>query len=255
MAMDTLRSHKVRSVADDSRNRDRRDKRDLGGFDHRWPERLHPEEGGIVRRAHLFRVAHSASVRASAGFPRRSGMRKYIQATDAQFVRDDRARLFDFVTTFGTRAFFFGDSNDIRYGSERSGANHRSRRGTANMPTRFRCSPCTRPVHLALRRGAFAQVIVLGAADIGFAVRPTWTRSARWSGMNGREYEVIGVFEQDPGLFGGPGVDQFAVIPFSLFHKQYPESKELILAFTVPKDVNPDSAKDEVTKRCAGCGT
>ena len=44
---------------------------------------------------------------------------------------------------------------------------------------------------------------------------------------------MIGVFEKDPGLFGGPGVDQFAVIPFSIFRKHYPESKELILAFTV----------------------
>ena len=46
--------------------------------------------------------------------------------------------------------------------------------------------------------------------------------------MNGREYEVIGVFEKDPGMFGGPGVDQFAVIPFNLFRKQYPEAKELM---------------------------
>ena len=53
--------------------------------------------------------------------------------------------------------------------------------------------------------------------------------------MNGREYEVIGVFEKDPGMFGGPGVDQFVVIPFSLFRKQYPESKELILAFSIRK--------------------
>ena len=38
------------------------------------------------------------------------------------------------------------------------------------------------------------------------------------------------------------------MIPFSLFRKQYPESKELILAFSVPKDVDPEKAKDEVTE-------
>ena len=41
--------------------------------------------------------------------------------------------------------------------------------------------------------------------------------------LNGRPYEVIGVFEKDPGLFGGPGVDQFVVIPLTNFRKHYPE--------------------------------
>ena len=31
--------------------------------------------------------------------------------------------------------------------------------------------------------------------------------------LNGRPYEVVGVFQKDPGLFGGFGVDQFACIP------------------------------------------
>jgi putative ABC transport system permease protein len=41
-------------------------------------------------------------------------------------------------------------------------------------------------------------------------------------------------------------VDQFAVIPFSTFRKQYPEAKELILAFSIPKNVDAEKAKDEV---------
>jgi putative ABC transport system permease protein len=64
--------------------------------------------------------------------------------------------------------------------------------------------------------------------------------------MNGRQYEVIGVFEQADGMFGGPGVDQFAIIPFSLFAKHYPDSKEHIIAFSYPHDVHPDRALDEV---------
>ncbi|HYP15204.1 MAG TPA: FtsX-like permease family protein, partial [Bryobacteraceae bacterium] len=63
--------------------------------------------------------------------------------------------------------------------------------------------------------------------------------------MNGRQYDVIGVFEKDAGMFGGPGVDQFAVIPFSLFRKQYPESKELIMAFSLPENISPEKGKDE----------
>ena len=59
-------------------------------------------------------------------------------------------------------------------------------------------------------------------------------------------YEVIGVFEHDQGLFLGPGVDIFAIIPLSYFKKEYPESKELVMAFTVPKNVNIETAQGEV---------
>src|SRR5690242_4850983 len=50
--------------------------------------------------------------------PEKIRTRKYIQATDAQYLREV-CRSVSFITTFGTRAFFFGDSNDIRYGNER----------------------------------------------------------------------------------------------------------------------------------------
>src|SRR5207248_9103092 len=59
-------------------------------------------------------------------------------------------------------------------------------------------------------------------------------------------YEVIGVFEHDQGLFLGPGVDIFAIIPLSKFRKEYPEAKELIMIFTIPKDVNIETAQGEV---------
>ena len=41
--------------------------------------------------------------------------------------------------------------------------------------------------------------------------------------LNGQLYEVIGVFEKDPGLFGCFGVDQFVCIPMSNFHENYPD--------------------------------
>ena len=39
--------------------------------------------------------------------------------------------------------------------------------------------------------------------------------------LDGRLYEVIGVFEKDRGFFGF-GVDQFACIPLSNFRKNFP---------------------------------
>ena len=52
----------------------------------------------------------------------------------------------------------------------------------------------------------------------------------------------------DPGLFGGPGVDIFAVIPLSKFRKEYPEARELLMIFTVPQNASVDVAKDEVVQ-------
>jgi putative ABC transport system permease protein len=178
--------------------------------------------------------------------PEKIRMRKYIQDTDATYLRETCPSL-QFVTTFGTRAFFFGDSNDIRYGSER--VERIILRGAS--PEYADAIPL-----FSVGRGRFVSrydeehsrmVVVIGAA-INDSLFPHADPIGKMVRMNGRQYEVIGVFEQDAGLFGGPGVDQFAVIPFSLFRKQYPESKELIMAFSIPQDVSPGRAKDEVTE-------
>jgi putative ABC transport system permease protein len=176
--------------------------------------------------------------------PEKIRVRKYLQPEDAARIKALCPSL-TYVTTFGTRAFFFGDQNDIRYGNER--VERIILRGTE--PEYAEAIPL-----FAVNLGRFItrydedharSVVVLGA-NIADSLFPHISPLGRTVRMNGREYEVIGVFEPDPGLFGGPGVDQFAVIPFSLFHKQNPESKELFLAFTFPKEVTADRAKDEV---------
>ena len=53
--------------------------------------------------------------------------------------------------------------------------------------------------------------------------------------------------EKDPGLFGGPGVDTFVIIPYSTFHKLYPESREHFLAVRARDPSLLPQAKDEVT--------
>src|SRR3954453_868032 len=178
--------------------------------------------------------------------PEKIRMRKYIQDTDATYLKETCPSV-QFVTTFGTRAFFFGDSNDIRYGAER--VERIIIRGAS--PEYADAIPL-----FSVGRGRFVSrydeeharmVVVIGAA-INDSLFPHSDPIGKMVRMNGKQYEVIGVFEQDAGLFGGPGVDQFAVIPFSLFHKQYPESKELIMAFSVPPDGNAEKAKDEVTE-------
>ena len=89
------------------------------------------------------------------------------------------------------------------------------------------------------------QVVVLGAA-IAESLFPYSDAVGKTVRINGAIYEVIGVFEHDQGLFLGPGVDVFAIIPLSDFRKRYPESKELVMAFTVPQGASVDKAQDEV---------
>jgi putative ABC transport system permease protein len=170
--------------------------------------------------------------------------RKYLTEKEAEYLRSV-CRNVEFVTTFGTRAFFFGDSNEVRYG--------------ANVVERIILRGAEPEYADAIPLFAVAQgrfvtrydnehsrpVVVLGAsiADSLFGRLDPIGKTVK---MNGREYEVIGIFEKDPGMFGGPGVDTFAVIPFTLFRKQYPESKELFLAFSIAKGVSAELAKDEV---------
>ena len=83
-------------------------------------------------------------------------------------------------------------------------------------------------------------MVVLGAA-IAKSLFPGSDPLGKEVRLNGSVYEVIGVFSHDQGLFLGPGVDIFAIIPLSNFKKKYPEAKELILLFTVPREVNVES--------------
>jgi putative ABC transport system permease protein len=58
--------------------------------------------------------------------------------------------------------------------------------------------------------------------------------------------EVIGVLEKDPGLFGGPGLDQLACIPLTTFRKHYPEIREAYIAFTVPAGADRGTVINDV---------
>ena len=96
-------------------------------------------------------------------------------------------------------------------------------------------------------------VVVIGSA-IADSLFPHSDPIGKPVRLNGRGYEVIGVFEKDPGLFGGFGVDQFACIP----HVQLPQelsarSASVFLLFTVREDADLDTVRDQVTEvPCGG---
>jgi putative ABC transport system permease protein len=92
-----------------------------------------------------------------------------------------------------------------------------------------------------------ANVIVIGEA-----IADSLFKSADPVGkavmLNGASFEVIEVFAHDSGLLGGPGVDQFILMPLSTFRKHNPNAKELIMAFTVPRDVPAPLVVDQITE-------
>ena len=176
--------------------------------------------------------------------PERIRTRRYIEYSYADFIRQAAPDVRN-VNTIGTRGFFFGDSNLITSGDH----------SVEKVIVRGAEPEYTEAIPLfAIERGRFISafdeeharaVVVLGAA-ISESLFPNADAVGKTVRINGAAYEVIGVFEHDQGLFLGPGVDIFAIIPLSNFKKQYPEAKELILLFTVPKDVNVDMAQGEV---------
>jgi len=179
-----------------------------------------------------------------AHWPAKIRMRKFFDYGYAPFIRSASPDV-DVVTTFGTRGFFLGESNLITYADK--SVEKVIIRGVE--PEYSDAIPL-----FSVNKGRFITefdeqharaVVVLGAA-ISESLFPNTDPIGKTVRLNGWTYEVIGVFEHDQGLFLGPGVDIFAVIPLSNFRKCYPDSKELMMAFTVPEDVNVETAQGEV---------
>jgi putative ABC transport system permease protein len=177
-------------------------------------------------------------------WPENIRTRRYLQYDYADFVRQAAPDV-QIVTTVGTRGFFFGDTNLITSGN----------RSVEKVIVRGAEPQYVDAIPLfTIERGRFISafdqeharpVVVLGAA-ISESLFPNRDALGQTVRINGAVYEVIGVFQHDQGLFLGPGVDIFVVIPLSSFKKQYPEAKELIMAFTVPENVNVETAQGEV---------
>lgn len=177
-------------------------------------------------------------------FPERIRIRKYFEYNYAEFIREAAPDV-QIVTTVGTRGFVFGGTNTITSGDH----------SVENVILRGAEPEYTTAIPLfSIQSGRFIgafdqeharQVVVLGAA-IAESLFPYTDAVGKTVRINGAAYEVVGVFEHDQGLFGGPGVDVFAIIPLSDFKKRYPEAKELVMAFTVPENTNVEKAQDEV---------
>lgn len=206
-------------------------------------------DGYIRARISTFGSRSFFIMRIPAGFggfrplPQKIRMRKYLTDSDAAYLRENVPGL-DIATAFANRINFGGAAPDsIHYGD-----NHVERmilRGT--QPEYSAAIPL-----FTVASGRFVSpydeeharaVVVIGNA-IADSLFPNTDPIGKEVRLNGRTYEVIGVFEKDPGMFGGFGVDQFAVIPLANFHKNYPEIRETFLIFTVREDADLEAVRN-----------
>jgi putative ABC transport system permease protein len=176
--------------------------------------------------------------------PEEIRLRKHLTPADAEAIRTHCplvAKASPILTRFG----LLGGSNELRYGANRV-EEPILRGGEPELLD-------TVPVY-AIKEGRFlshdenrhaANVAILGApmADTLFGPTDPLGKIIR---LNGRPFEVIGVFEPHQGLFGGPGVDQFVVIPYRTFAKLYPEIEEVVIAATVTDPRWLEQAQDQV---------
>jgi putative ABC transport system permease protein len=179
-------------------------------------------------------------------WPEEIRLRKHLTYKDTVALREQCSAC-AIASPFLTRALFFGHRNEIRYRNQKVD-NPFVRGAEPDMPK-------TLPVFVVKEGRMFteqenlhsARVAVLGlaVADSLFGQRDPISKTVR---VNGLEFRVIGVWEQHSGLFGGPGIDQFVIIPYNTFTKLWPEIEELIIAVTVDDPQLLPTAQDEVTQ-------
>jgi putative ABC transport system permease protein len=174
--------------------------------------------------------------------PQSVRMRKYLEISDAQYLRENVSGL-DVATAFAQNLNFGGDK--LIYGNE-----HVDRLILRGTEPDYSAALPLFTVASGRYISAFDQeharnVMVIGNA-IADSLFPHTDPIGKELRLNGTRYEVIGVFEKDPGLFGGFGVDQFAIIPLSNFHRNYPQVRDIFLIFTVREDADMNMVRDQV---------
>jgi putative ABC transport system permease protein len=176
--------------------------------------------------------------------PQKIRMRKYLEDDDARFIEESCPAV-AYATVFANRINIGEQLDELRYGNE-----HVERfflRGT--QPEYAQALPL-----FAIAEGRFVtqydedharSVIVIGRA-IADSLFPLLDPIGKQVRLNGRWYEVVGMFEPDQGLFSGSGVDQFAAIPMSNFRKSFPEVRERFLGIAGKEEFTIQEVRDQV---------
>jgi len=176
--------------------------------------------------------------------PAKYRLRKYLQDDDGPWL-EESCPACAYATVFAQRIDFSQTNDEIRYGDA-----HVERfflRGT--QPAYVKAFPL-----FAVGEGRFItefdeeharNVIVIGQS-IAESLFPTVDPIGKQVRLNGRWYEVIGVFEPDQGLFSSFGVNQFACVPMNNFRKSFPEIKERFIAVSGKGEYTLQAVRDQV---------
>jgi len=176
--------------------------------------------------------------------PEQYRIRKYLQPEDAEAIRANCPTV-QIASIFLTRASFTGEANDVRYADQKFD-NSILRAVDADYGVAVPAFDVVNGRFISgydMDHARLVAVIGQGIADSLFLNTDPVGKIIR---LNGLQFEVIGVFGKDSGFLGTPGADSFICVPYSTYHKLYPESKENALAIAVsdPKDLS--EASDEV---------
>jgi putative ABC transport system permease protein len=176
--------------------------------------------------------------------PQKIRIRKDLRDDDARFI-EETCPAVAYATTFANRINFNDQVDEVRYGDA-----HVERfflRGVE--PEYAQALPL-----FTIAEGRFItqfdedharSVIVIGRA-IADSLFPNVDPIGKQVRLDGRWYEVIGVFTPDQGLFSGFGVDQFACIPMSNFRKSFPEITERFIAVAGKEEFPMGIVRDQV---------
>jgi putative ABC transport system permease protein len=176
--------------------------------------------------------------------PQRIRIRKELRDDDARFI-EDTCPAVAYATTFANRINYSDQVDEVRYGDA-----HVERfflRGVE--PDYAEALPL-----FTIAEGRFItqfdedharSVIVIGRA-IADSLFPNVDPVGKQVRLDGRWYEVVGVFTPDQGLFSGFGVDQFACIPMSNFRKSFPEITERFIAVAGKEEFAMSVVRDQV---------
>jgi len=189
-------------------------------------------------------ISRIPAMQNTARLPAKIRVRKYLDEGDAAFIEETSPAV-AYATVFANRVNFNDQVDELRYGDE-----HVERfflRGV--QPEYINTFPL-----FSIAEGRFISafdeeharnVVVIGRA-IADSLFPSLDPLGKSVRLNGRLYEVIGVFEPDQGLFSSFGVDQFACIPMSNFRKSSPEIKERFIAAVGKDGFSVDTVKGQV---------
>jgi putative ABC transport system permease protein len=176
--------------------------------------------------------------------PEEIRLRKHFTAEDARAIREQCPSVAR-ASPILTRAAFLGGSNEVRYQNRL--VEEPILRGAEPelldvLPV-YQIREGRIHTHDEERRGEHVCVIGKPIADELFGTADPLGKEIR---VNGILFRVIGVFEPHQGLFGGPGVDQFVIIPYRTFARLYPEIEEVVIAVSVNDAALLERAQQEV---------